>query len=245
LDIQLRPEKYAKIIDEMKRVGVINEGWYAKDIAEEMISRVKGIGNWKQGINPLSMQNYGFKTNRAIGSAVENNARIAHYLDQISKGKTIEEASESVKKFLFDYGDLTPIEKNILKRAMPFYTWTRKNIPLQLGELISQPAKFAVPNKIINEIESGVEKPNEKFMNDYLKNNVPIRLRKNDKGETEYFMLGQWLPYASMVDFLSQPFENILGMVTPFVKNPIEFTTNTSLYFKNTMGDRSKIEDYP
>lgn len=275
LQMQKYPEKFAAEIDKMKQLGVIDDGWYAKDIAEEMIARVKGVKNWKAGINPLSSQNYLFKGNRAAGSAIENNSRMAHYLDQISKGASPEQAAASVKKFLFDYSDLTPTEKNILKRVMPFYTWTRKNIPLQLGQLITQPAKFTVPYKIINDIESGVEKPNEKFMGDYLKSNIPVRIRKNKNGTTDYFMLGQWLPYASAIDFLSQPMDKILskipssgvkvpknnnwieeamsylptdqliGMTTPFVKNPIEFTTNTSLYFKNTMGDRSKLEAYP
>lgn len=245
LQMQKYPEKFAAEIDKMKQLGVIDDGWYAKDIAEEMIARVKGVKNWKAGINPLSSQNYLFKGNRAAGSAIENNSRMAHYLDQISKGASPEQAAASVKKFLFDYSDLTPTEKNILKRVMPFYTWTRKNIPLQLGQLITQPAKFTVPYKIINDIESGVEKPNEKFMGDYLKSNIPVRIRKNKNGTTDYFMLGQWLPYASAIDFLSQPMDNIIGMITPLVKNPVEFTTNTSLYFKNTMGDRSKLEAYP
>lgn len=245
VDVQKNPKKYADIVEEMKKVGVLDEGWYAKDIGEEVVDRVSGVKNWKKGINPLSMQNYVFKGNRAIGTGLENNARIAHYLHMKSLGKTAEEAAESVKKFLFDYSDLTPTEKNIFKRIAPFYTWTSKNIPLQLNQLITNPAKFTVPYKIINEIESGVVKPNEKFMNDYLKNNVPVRIRTNKKGETEYFMLGQWLPFASAIDMLSQPIDNIVGMVSPFIKNPVEFTTNTSLYFKNTFGDRSKIEQYP
>jgi len=191
------------------------------------------------------MQNYGFKTNRAIGSAVENNARIAHYLDRISKGDGMAQAAQSVKKYLFDYGDLTNIEKNIFKRALPFYTWTRKNLPLQISSLITDPAKFTIPYKIIDAIESDVEKPNEKFMSTYIKESVPVRIKTNKKGNTEYFMLGNWLPYASAIDLLSQPVDTFISMLTPGIKIPIELMTNTSLFFKNTMGDRAKISAYP
>lgn len=241
--------KYDDVIDEMKQVGVINEGWYAADIAEEMEKRVNAIGNPKAGLNPLSQQNYVFRANRAVGSVVENNARIAHYLHMKSLGKTAEEAAESVKKFLFDYTDLTKTEKTIFKRIAPFYTWTRKNLPLQLSQLVTQPAKFAVPHKIINAIENSVEKPNEKFMSHYLKSNVPVRIRKNDKGETEYFMLGQWLPYASAIDFLSDPIENSIGMLTTALKVPAERYFNTSAFFKDTLGrpaktDPDDIEEY-
>jgi len=243
--MQLNPTKYTKVIDEMKQLGVIDQGWYAKDIAEHVINQVKGVRNVKVGLNPLSMQNYVFKGNRAIGSAIENNARIAHYLDRVSKGDSKFKAAESVKKFLFDYGDLTPAEKNIFKRIFPFYTWTRKNIPLQLGQMITKPAKFAVPHKIIDNIEAGVEQPNEKFMSMYLQESIPIRVRTNKNGETEYFMLGSWLPYASAIDVLSQPIDTFLSMMSPLAKIPIEQITNTSLFFKNTLGERNEIEAYP
>ncbi|HPQ42939.1 MAG TPA: hypothetical protein PKZ42_01830 [Syntrophales bacterium] len=233
----------AESINEMKKLGVIDEGWYAKDIGEEVIARVKGVKNWKQGVNPLSQQNYAFRTNKAVGSAIENNARIAHYLSKTASGLSPEKAAESVKKYLFDYGDLTGFEKNILKRAMPFYTWTSKNIPLQLENIITQPAKYALPHKIIKEIESGVEQPNEKYMSPYIQENIPVRIRTDKNGNTEYFLLGMWLPYASAIDFLSQPFENIIKMVTPLFKTPTEQFFNKQTYFKNTLGEYEAIEE--
>lgn len=234
--------KEPKLIEKMRKLGVIDEGWYAKDIGEEVLNRVKGVGNWKAGINPVNQQNYLFQLNKKIGKGIENNARMAHYLSKISEGLSPEKAAESVKKYLFDYGDLTDFEKNIMKRAIPFYTWTRKNLPLQLESLITQPAKFALPHKIITELESGTEVPNEKYMSPYITENVPVRIRKNEKGNTEYFLLGNWLPYASAIDVLSQPLETFIGMATPIGKTPFEYLFNKSTYFKNTLGEYSDIE---
>jgi hypothetical protein len=57
--------------------------------------------------------------------------------------------------------------------------------------------------------------------------------------------LGQWLPAAQALNFLSQPAENLLAMVTPFVKTPLETAFNKSSFFKNTLGEASDIESRP
>jgi len=234
--------KDEKLMNEMKKLGVIDQGWYAKDIAEELTSRVAGVKNWKAGLNPLSQSNYLFEANRKVGSAVENNARIAHYLSKRAEGLSPIKASESVKKYLFDYGKLSNTEKQVFKRAVPFYTWTRKNLPLQLSELVSNPGKFRLPNKIVDALERGVEQPDEKYMSRYISENVPVRIRTNKDGNTEYFLMGNWLPYASALDVLSQPLDTIVGMTSPFIKTPYEYFSNKSTYFKDTLGQPQEIE---
>ena len=234
----------AKEVNEMRKLGVIDQGWYAKDIGEEVLQRVQGVGKF-QGLNPLNQQNYLFQLNKKTGTAIENNARIAHYLSKRAGGMSKEKAAESVKKYLFDYGDLTSFEKTVMKRFAPFYTWTKKNIPIQLEGLITQPAKYALPHKIIKQIESGVEVPDEKYMSSYITENVPVRVRKNKEGNTEYFLLGNWLPYASAIDVLSHPIETIVQMATPFLKTPIEQWSNQSTFWKNTLGEYQDIERRP
>lgn len=233
---------------EARRQGVIGKGFYGADIQTALADRLgpikkraKEIGGWM----PWKQDNVLFKTNRAVGSAIEDNARLANYLHQRQIGMSPEDAARTVKKFLFDYEDLSDTEKNILKRVLPFYTWTRKNIPLQLEQLAMQPEKYAAVPKIINAWEEGIPDPKEeKYMSSYIKDNVPVKMRTNEKGNVEYFLMGNWLPSASAIDFLSQPFENIRNMVTPFVKTPIELWANKSMFFKNTLGEPSKIEYY-
>ena len=228
------------LMDAAKKSGVINEGWYAKDIDVALSSELGG-SSW----NPLK-QNFGlYKANRSVGSVFENNARLAHFIDQLKKGSTIDNAAASVKKYLFDYGDLTSVEKNIFKRVVPFYTWTRKNIPLQVEKLLQSPEKFGAVGKVTKAIESNVEKPNEKYLGDYIKNNIGVRVGTDKEGNTHYFLMGQWLPGAQAIDFLSAPVENFIGMISPFIKAPVETWANQSWMFENTFGEPSKIERYP
>ena len=231
-----------------KQRGVIGRGWYGADIARQLVDEVGGTSTRAQKLSrlmPWKQNNYYFKTNRAVGSAIEDNARVAHFIDYLQKGFSADDAAKSVKKFLFDYGDLTATEQNIFKRIMPFYTWTRKNIPLQLEQLAIQPEKFAAIPKVLEAIESGVADPaTEKYLSEYISENVPVKIGVDKDGNTQYFLMGNWLPAAQAVDFLSQPLENMIQMATPFVKTPYELWANKSTFFKNTLGESSKIEYY-
>ena len=52
-------------------------------------------------------------------------------------------ASLMVKATQFDYSDLSRFEAETVKMLVPFYTWTRNNVPLQLRAIISEPGKIA------------------------------------------------------------------------------------------------------
>lgn len=244
-DLIIAGKSADEILELAAKRGVLNQGWYAADIPTMVESGIKST--WKQGINPLSQQNYGFKLNQAVGSAFENNARLAHFINKLKGGSTIDDAVMSVKKYLFDYQDLTNFEKTFLKRIMPFYTWSRKNIPLQLENLIKQPGKYAGLEKAIKAVENiamGNAKPaNEKYLSDYIKNNTAMRVGYDEKNKTySYFLLGNWMPSYQAFDFLSQPLYNIMAMVTPLIKTPMEVLMNRSTFFKNTLGESSLIE---
>lgn len=234
-----------RIIDSAKRTRAVDEGWYAKDIPTALESEITK-GSW----NPLAQNNVGFRLNRRIGTAFENNARLALFIKELKEGKSIDQAAMTVKKFLFDYGDLTTFEKNVMKRIFPFYTWTRKNIPLQLEHLVRQPGKFAGLEKAIQAIEDigmrNVTPANEKYLSDYIKNNTAMRIRYNEEDKTYYyFLLGNWMPSYQAMDFLAQPLPTLMQMLTPILKTPMEILSNKSAFFRNTLGEYELIERYP
>jgi hypothetical protein len=52
---------------------------------------------------------------------VEDNARLAHFIAKREELGSSKAAAESVKKYLFDYGDLTEFEKKTFGKVIPFY----------------------------------------------------------------------------------------------------------------------------
>ncbi len=237
-----------EILELSKQKGVYGRGQFTGDIAEQIQNEMYGAieaAKTIQGYNPLSQRNILFKGNKAVGSAVENNAKLAHFMQKLEDGYSVDAAAQSVKKYLFDYNDLTDTEKKVFKRLAPFYTWTRKNIPLQIENLFVNPEKWALIPKVIESIESGSQDPEtEKYMSYYLKENIPVKIGQDKNGNYQYFILGSWLPSAAAIDFLSKPLDNIFNMITPIAKAPLEYWSNKSTYFKNTFGEASDIEYY-
>ena len=128
--------------------GIIGNGFF-QDLAPDELSNVyratpKGkAGKGLQVVGDKALDNPIVRRGRAVGTAVENNARLSHYIDRINKGFSAEEAAASVRRYLFDYGDLTPFERAHMRSISRFYTFMRKNTALQTWAIIHNPAGTA------------------------------------------------------------------------------------------------------
>lgn len=228
---QWNSEKLRKVGQEL---GVINRGWYGGDI-QRSVAQALEKGTWLKPTPEHHVVKAGFR----FGKMIENNGRMAHFIHQLKSGMSAEDASMSVKKFLFDYGDLTDFEKNYMKRLMPFYTWSRFNIPLQLTHLIHQPGKFSVPYKARHEMEQG-ENPNvQKYLPQWMIENFPARIKYNkQRREYEYFLLNSWLPAVDIAKVF-ELHDTATNMLTPIPKEVLQQMFNYDTFTKR------KIEEIP
>ena len=115
--------------------------------------------------------------NHLIGKKNEEFSRLAHFSDRLAKGDSPEAAAASVRKYLFDYEELTPFERDVMKGFIPFYTWMRKNIPLQLESIIKSPGRYgAMTGKPIQAIESLSEEMEDIPTPDYFQEIHAVRM---------------------------------------------------------------------
>ena len=133
---------------------------------------------------------------------------------------------------------------------MPFYTFTRKNLPLQFENVVKQPGKFSGLERFMQAVESmgmeGAPPANEKYLSDYIKNNTAMKINYNAKDKSyNYLLLGNWLPAYQAFDFISQPTANMMGMLTPVFKTPGELLFNKSSFWKTTLDEAQDIEKFP
>lgn len=126
----------------MKEKGVISKASMGYNL-EEAIEKIGKTDPLVRRLNPFLMDNAYFKGSREVGAVIESSARVQGFIMDIEKfvgdGKAttgaIDEAVRNVKKYFFDYENLTEFEKRYLKRIIPFYSWVRKNVALQLDQL--------------------------------------------------------------------------------------------------------------
>jgi hypothetical protein len=96
------------------------------------------MGKALQAINPISSRNAPLRLSRNAGMGVETYVRGTMAFDSLKRGDSPSMAFDRVMKFHFDYSDLAEWEKK-LKRVVPFYVWTRRNIPLMLEQMYADP----------------------------------------------------------------------------------------------------------
>lgn len=172
------------------------------------------------------------------GQFIENASKLAHYYYKRSKGLDPQKAAASVKTHLFDYEDLAPFEKNVMKRIFPFYTWSRKNLPLQLQKLATEPGKFANLGKVKENIEQFADPVNTEFMNDKVSDRSLIQIPGNEEEGGQHLAAEGFIPSVD-INKLKDPASLALEMLSPLIKTPMELTTNKNLYFDSPI---SKFE---
>jgi len=227
------------IIMQAEKTGVVGKGWYAADIETGLKKELeKGFVRQPLRIKAKKIITGEIVTEKgmAFGSTIENNARIAHFLDRLNKGDDVMQAATSVKKFLFNYGDLTAFEKQVTKRLMPFYTWTRKNVPLQAEMLWKQPEKF-MPLAMPLRGRTPQDLLKLKYARPQLYERLPVEL-KRDVDTVTYVPLEGLIP-AGDLSKMVRPQEIFIELLTPYLRAPIELAMNRSFYFE------SEIQRYP
>lgn len=211
--------------------GITGRGYFGADLGEDILKQLQPRTTF-QKFNPLSTQSTLFKGLEKGGNLLDDNTRIAHFISKLKGGMSLEESARSVKKYLFDYAQLAPSEKNFFRRLMPFYAFTRNNLPLQLQELVKQPKYAAVMGKFQNfmnemsEDVTGVE-VDQDTLPKYLKNLYSVRLPFQVGREDRDVMLGIDLPIR---DINSLSFREGMSMLTPLLTFPFEQLANRNMY---------------
>lgn len=174
-----------------------------------------------------------------VGRHIEDNSRLAHFINKTRKGLSPEEAAMSVKKYLFDYSELTDFERNVLRRVFPFYSWTRKNIPLQVEAMAKTPGKVAPVGKVMRAVEeeAGISEREKNILPSWVQERTPVIFKKQGD-QYSFFPIESWLPLADINKIFRA--SDVLGeLLSPIFKVPLELSLNRSWYFNQPIEDYS------
>ncbi len=199
-------EAYAGI----RKAGLLTGGGTSLEIEKRLMSP-------KGTMNPLSTD---FKYTRFFRNRqedAENFLRGSLAMKVMREGGGVDDAIDSVIKFHFDYDDLSAAERSIARRVVPFYTWTRKNFPLMLEQIVQQPQKFTRFYQLKNEVE--LHSPEETIIPSYFTENMAVRLPFSFDGSRAYMLPD--MPFTSLNDVTDPSIA--VSQLSPFIKTPIEY----------------------
>jgi len=156
-----------------------------------------------------------------VANAVDQTYRIGVLKRALSRGETVEAAGTLARESLFDYGNLTFTEKNIISKGIWFWTFARNNYRTVLTGMLTDPrrlkAAFAIGEgtAYVYDVASTAlglnpkDVDNRYAMKDYTENRMFLDLVEDKELAQRFAVLGPGTPQlgamAELIDYLSIP----------------------------------------
>ncbi len=205
---------------------------------------------------------------RQTSESREHFVRGAHWLYALenTKANSLEElfqkAADRVRKYHPDGLDLTPTEKKVFRRLIPFYSWTRKAIPLVLEGMVMHPAKILAYPKIMSSIQEsqGIDSsisdpwPDDQLFPDWLSstvigptipwNSAFAKAISRSDDEIGYGKVDPGLPATQLLEqFGNDPVKGIGNSISPFIKIPAELAFGREFQTGAPIKDKTEYVD--
>lgn len=160
--------------------------------------------------------------------------RLAQFIDGLAKhsGSFSDAATSSaaaVRKWHPDGLDLTHFERQFMKRALPFYSWTRKSIPLAIESVIFNGPKVMAYPRLMEAIGlANGNDPSQQITDPFPTDQMfPDWLRDRGIGPImggagNYSVINPSTPVLDTLTLLGHPGQSSLDMMNPMLKVPIE-----------------------
>lgn len=181
--------------------------------------------------------------NNKMNNYMDTMARLATYIEGTRNTKFlsklgVDNAGDAVRKILFDPSDLTDFERNKMKRIMPFYTFTKKNLAFQISNLSKNGSQYNKLMKGYNKLLDAATDDNSENVSDWLKNNLYIPIPGIGK-DGSYKVLRGSLPFGNLIDTLDNPISAGTNLLSPTLRLPVELATGKNAFTGND------IEKFP
>lgn len=234
--------------------GVPNRKWGQ---AVNDFFRLRGVGfnPSPRNTNPILM------ANDAMGRQVEDALRAGTFLNQIRKGVDPGEAADLMRMAQVDYAPdaFSSFERNVMKRALPFYSFAKGILPSIKENLLYQPG--GLMGKSIRLVSRGTQPTEDNFIPEHLRHSAAIPLPADlpgilggsGKEGLQRYLTNIDLPWEStlqlltpgigatmtarIADTLRKTGSNIAGQTNPLIKAPLEYVTNRQLYSGRDLSD--------
>lgn len=200
----------------------------ARDAVDAFFGAGGGLSNdfFDRGLAPK-----GTKKSKEFGKWIENHSRFMLAWDGVSQGLDVNSASARVRKYLIDYTDVSTADQ-YLRQIVPFWMWTSRNLPMQLGNMWLNPKAYAIYNNIkrnISDDQEGDVIP--QWMTEIGAFKLPFGKNLYATADFGFNRVGQ------QVQELSDP-TRFLANVNPLLRVPVELMGGRQLYSNRPFSDK-------
>lgn len=192
----------------------------------------RAFGERQKG--PLSKlsENRVTKYSHNVGERVEGEVRAGLALNDLNQGGSVSRATARISRVHFDYSDVNEWDAS-MRRIIPFWTFTSRNIPLQVQQMWLKPRTYVMYEHLKQNFN--VDPEGRAYMPDYLKGQGSFRIAGGlvaapDIGSNQ--LEQQIANFATPTKLLSQ--------VNPIFKVPAQLATNQDFYY----GNKYKANDF-
>jgi len=198
--------------------------------------------------------------NDSVGKRVEDTLRLQTFLNQVRKGIDPGVAGDVTRMVNVDYSPqaFSAIERDFLKRAVPFYSYQKGILPSIAKNMIDRPG--GVQSQLIRAVNRASEPSEDNFTPPYLRQSSAIPLPPewgNGNPQLQRYLTSIDLPWESTLNLLTpgtggttaaaitntiqETGSNLLGQLNPLLKAPLEYVTNRQLYSGRDLSDAYSV----
>jgi hypothetical protein len=240
---------------------------------ESLLDRAKRA-TWKDWLNPFSISTASGNTNPILEAGdraaqfTDAGNRHGSYLTLIRQGYAPNEAARISNLTQVDYRPeaFTNFERDVLKRAFPFYSYTKGITPLIADQLATNPA--GLMGQSIRALNRGGQATEQNFTPEHMRKKASIPLPSDlplfglpPDSPLRRYLSNIDLFYAAPVNLVSSgtgnslldklgsgaknTLLNVLGQSNPLIKGPLEVLTNRQFYSGREMSDLYSMLEQP
>ena len=204
----------------------------------------KNIGDLGDTIQEYSTNKFKFTEDtpsfaRKVGDGVEMHQKAVATIGALRQGKTVDEALKLAEEAGFNYQKITNFERKVMKRLIPFYTFTRKNAELQLKTIKNRPEKILNITKFADALSNTFGDDFSKEDIQGLPSWVTEGLGFKIDGDKVVSQLG--FPLEEFTDRLNNPMGSTLSSMNPIIKYPAEAKMGYDFFRQKKIQDIDKI----
>lgn len=142
-------------------IGRLERGWSELVMAAGLGTGLDKVQHWASvaedalviGMSAALTGGWPVSVGKTIGAELshftENQARLVSFIGNLRRSGDMRLAADATARFLFDYSDLTAVQKVWVRSWIPFFTWTFKNIGLQIDMMQEAPYFYAQFNRLL------------------------------------------------------------------------------------------------